>query len=143
VFFNKKYVNIHTQTNRPTGNEFSILYFAYCMILKKTKQIRWATPCRRKSRRATSDHNVGNTSRWSATTQAYIYADNVALPAFARRYGSNRSISSSSTCRAHSSKPAARCSSGRMGQTDRRTDTVPFHRSRSALPMRAVPVKLQ
>ena len=117
----KKYVNIHTQTNRPTGNEFSILYFAYCMI-KKTKQIRWATPCRRKSRRATSDHNDGNTSRWSATTQAYIYADNVALPALARRYGSNRSISSSSTCRAHSSKPAARCSSGRMGQTDGRMD---------------------
>ena len=47
----KKYVNIHTQTNRPTGNEFSILYFAYCMI-KKTKQIRWATPCRKKNQDA-------------------------------------------------------------------------------------------
>ena len=41
----------------------------------------------------------------------------------------------SPTCRAHSSKPAARCCSGRMGQkwqTDRRTDTVPFHRPCSA-----------
>ena len=35
LFFNKKYVNTHT--NRPTGNEFSILYFAYCMIFKKNE----------------------------------------------------------------------------------------------------------
>ena len=38
---------------------------------------------------------------------------------------SNRSISP--TRRAHSSKPAARCCSGRMGQTDRQTNTMPLH----------------
>jgi len=61
-------------------------------------------------------------------------AANVALPACVaarraaapwRRPCSNRSISP--TRRAHSSKPAARCCSGRTGQTDRRTDTVPLH----------------
>ena len=61
-------------------------------------------------------------------------AANVALPACVaarraaapwRRPCSNRSISP--TRRAHSSKPAARCCSGRTGQTDGRTDTGPLH----------------
>ena len=73
-------------------------------------------------------------------------ADNVALPIFAAasvlRQGwwwapaSNRSISPA--CRAHSSKPAAAEYGERVGQTDRRADTVPLHRPCSAYYMRTV-----
>jgi len=52
--------------------------------------------------------------------QLPTYADNVALPAFAHR--------------AHSSKPAARCCSGRMGQTNGKTQY------RFIEPARAIPI---
>ena len=68
------------------------------------------------------------TSLCSATTDA----DNVALPAFARRTQQSIDIP---VRRAHSSKPAAAACGGRMGQTVRRTP------DRCIDPMRAVPVK--
>jgi len=52
--------------------------------------------------------------------QLPIYADNVALPAFASRCSSNRSMS------------PARPHAGTDRRTDTRTDTVPFHRPCSA-----------
>ena len=48
------------------------------------------------------------------------YADNVPLPAIARRCCSNRSISPAR--RAHSSKLVAAACGGRIGQTDRQAD---------------------
>jgi len=69
--------------------------------------------------------NLRKTSLCSATT----YADNVALPAFARRCCSNRSISPAR--RAHSSKPATHfrlwADAGARYPWGRQTDTVPFH----------------
>jgi len=65
------------------------------------------------------------------TQQVYVQlhtpADNMTLLAVAaeRRPNSNRSLSP--TLRTHSSKPAARCCSGRR---DTRTDTVPLHKHR-------------
>jgi len=56
----------------------------------------------------------------SAAYVRYYYADNVALPAIARRCCSNRSISPAR--RAHSSKLVAAACGGRIGQTDRQTD---------------------
>jgi len=58
--------------------------------------------------------------------QPPTYADNVALPAFARRCCSNRSIS------AENLQQRVCCCGPMRGQTDRRTDTVPFHRPCSA-----------
>ena len=56
-----------------------------------------------------------------------MYADNVALPAFARPTLLQQSIGIF-YAPADSIDPAtARCCSGRMGQTDGRTDTVPLH----------------
>jgi len=77
--------------------------------------------------------------------QLPTYADNVALPAFARRCCCNRSISPAR--RAHSSKPAATGllpwarHAGTRRQTDRRKDTVPFRRTCSSH-YAAVPIKL-
>jgi len=56
-----------------------------------------------------------------------MYADNVALPAFACHGCSNRSISPA--CQAHSSKPVEVECDRQMGQRDRRMDTLPFLRS--------------
>jgi len=60
--------------------------------------------------------------------QLPTYADNVALHAFTRHCCSNWLILVSAAHRAYSSKPAARCCSGRIGQverTDRQTDEQP------------------
>jgi len=71
--------------------------------------------------------------------QLPTYADNVALPAFARRCCSNRSISFAR--RSHTGKPAAaglllwaHAGTDRRtdAQTDEQTDTVPFYRPCSA-----------
>jgi len=53
----------------------------------------------------------------TSLSSAIYYADNVALPAFARRCCGNRSISPA--CRAHSSKPAVE---DLLPWTDKRTD---------------------
>jgi len=84
--------------------------------------------------------HIGTPTDYTPTTinqlcvQPPTYADNVPLPAFAHRCCSRRSTSLA--CRAHSSKPAAagllwaHAGTDRRtgGRTDRRTDTVPFHR---------------
>ena len=95
-----------------------------------------------------TEKNGHATIAYTAVAQRTSRGKNVAQPAFAaaRRDASvcsNRSISS--TRRAHSSKPAARCCGGR--QTDRRadgqTDTVPFHTCRPcAHTIRAEPIGL-
>ena len=61
------------------------------------------------------------------------YANNVALPAFARRCCSISQQSIDISCRrAHSSKPAAAACCDRMGQTERQTDARQLHRPCSA-----------
>jgi len=72
------------------------------------------------------------------------YADNVALPAFARRMplcraATDRYLLLEGGLLAAAVKFAAACQAGTDRQTDRRTDTVPFHRSCSAT-MRAMPI---
>ena len=72
------------------------------------------------------------------------YADNVALPAFARRMplcraATDRYLLLEGGVLAAAVKFAAACQAGTDRQTDRRTDTVPFHRSCSAT-MRAMPI---